>query len=152
MDIAHEALIAGWPRLQEWLGQRRAAEQTRRRLEGKAAEWVGAEKRGGLLDAYELQEAETWLAGEDAQELGYIQDLVDLVKVSKDAIAQTSAEKEAQRQRELEQAQKLAEEQRLRAEEGEKAASSLRKRLIMATVAVGMAVILAVAAGALGSR
>ncbi len=40
VDIAHEALIAGWPRLQEWLGQRRAAEQTRRRLEGKAAEWV----------------------------------------------------------------------------------------------------------------
>ena len=40
VDIAHEALIAGWPRLQEWLGQRRAAEQTRRRLEAKAAEWV----------------------------------------------------------------------------------------------------------------
>ncbi|MBM4461292.1 MAG: CHAT domain-containing protein, partial [Chloroflexi bacterium] len=36
IDIAHEALIAGWPRLQEWLGQRRAAEQTRRRLEAKA--------------------------------------------------------------------------------------------------------------------
>ncbi|QLQ06721.1 MAG: hypothetical protein HZY76_12170 [Anaerolineae bacterium] len=33
IDIAHEALIAGWPRLQEWLNQRRAAEGTRRRLE-----------------------------------------------------------------------------------------------------------------------
>ena len=75
VDIAHEALIAGWPRLQAWLDQRRAAEQTRRRLEAKAAEWVAAEKRGGLLDEYELQEAENWLAGEDARELGYSQEL-----------------------------------------------------------------------------
>ena len=71
VDIAHEALITGWPRLRkEWLGQRRAAEQTRRRLEGKAAEWVRAEKRGGLLDEYELQEALDWLDSPDSEELG----------------------------------------------------------------------------------
>ena len=46
VDIAHEALIAGWPRLQAWLGERQEAEQARRRLEGKAAEWVaGREAR-----------------------------------------------------------------------------------------------------------
>lgn len=32
VDIAHEALIGGWPTLQEWLTERRKAEQTRRRV------------------------------------------------------------------------------------------------------------------------
>ncbi len=100
VDIAHEALIAGWPRLQEWLGQRRTAEQTRRRLEGKAVEWVQTDKRGGLLDEYELQEAEHWLASEDAGELGYSQDLTDLVQVSNTALMQARAkEADAMRNR-----------------------------------------------------
>ena len=100
VDIAHEALIAGWPRLQAWLGQRRAAEQTRRRLEGKTSEWVQAEKRGGLLDEYELQEAEHWVVSEDAQELGHSQALADLVQASRDALAQArTKEAEAARSR-----------------------------------------------------
>lgn len=150
VDIAHEALIAGWPRLQAWLDQRRAAEQTRRRLEAKAAEWVAAKKRGGLLDEYELQDAEQWLAGEDGRELGYSPDLVDLVQASMDVIAQAVAEKEAQQQREMEQAQRLAEERRLRAEESEKATRSRRKRLIAATGAVIIAAIAFTAAAWFG--
>lgn len=150
IDIAHEALIAGWPRLQAWLGQRRAAEQTRRRLEAKTAEWVAAQKRGGLLDEYELQEAETWLAGEDAQELGHSQDLAALAQTSKANLDQAKAEIEAQRKRELEQAQKLADEQRLRAEDAVKATSGLRKRLIAATVAVAIAAIAFAAAAWFG--
>jgi hypothetical protein len=35
VDVAHEALIAGWPRLQDWLSERRAAELTRRRPVGR---------------------------------------------------------------------------------------------------------------------
>ena len=71
VDIAHEALINGWPTLQKWLTQRREAERTRRRLEAKAAEWVrlGREK-GGLLDEAELPEAERWLKSPDAADLG----------------------------------------------------------------------------------
>lgn len=145
VDIAHEALITGWPRLQEWVSQRRAAEQTRRRLEGKASEWVQTGQRGGLLDEYELQEAEHWLASEDAEELGYSQVLVDLVQASNRAIAQAKAEKEAQTQR-------LIEEQRLRAEEGEQAARGLRKRLVAATAAVVIAVIALVVAVAFGAE
>ncbi len=61
-----------------------------------------------------------------------------------------SGEQEAQRQRELEQANKLAKEQQFAAKEGEKAASSLRKRLILATVAVGIAVIAFAAATGFG--
>ena len=40
VDIAHEALIGGWPALQGWLSERRESELTRRRLEDKAQEWA----------------------------------------------------------------------------------------------------------------
>src|SRR5262249_19879658 len=71
VDIAHEALIRGWPTLQGWLKERRDVEQTRRRLEGKAAEWVRLGRGdGGLLDEVELVEAERWLESPDASDMG----------------------------------------------------------------------------------
>ncbi|MFN8456331.1 MAG: ATP-binding protein [Anaerolineae bacterium] len=98
-DIAHEALINGWPKLQKWLSERREAEQTRRRLEDKAAEWVRRDrKRGGLLDQIELSEAERWLASPDATDLGYSENLTSLVQSSRAAIEQAEQEKEAARQ------------------------------------------------------
>ncbi|MFZ1599689.1 MAG: TIR domain-containing protein, partial [Anaerolineae bacterium] len=86
-DIAHEALINGWPALKGWIGERREAEQARRRLEAKAAEWVRLGKgRGGLLDEAELAEAEGWLAGPDAQQLGYSETLAELIPTSRTAL------------------------------------------------------------------
>ncbi|MCX6032488.1 MAG: CHAT domain-containing protein [Chloroflexi bacterium] len=94
VDIAHEALIAGWPRLQEWLGQRRTAEQTRRQLEAKAAEWVRLGRgEGGLLDEYELYEAQDWLASGDSGELGFSQAVQDLVIISREALTQAKRDK-----------------------------------------------------------
>lgn len=83
VDIAHEALIEGWPTLQRWIGERRAAELTRRRLEAKAEEWVRL-KRGadGLLGRQELIIAARWLAGQDSTDLGSSQNLRDLVAAS----------------------------------------------------------------------
>jgi WD40 repeat protein len=152
IDIAHEALIVGWPRLQEWLGQRRTAERTRRRLEAKAAEWLAAQRQGGLLDEYELLEAETWLAAEDAAELGSSRALEDLVTASRTAITRAADEKAAQQRREVEQAQKLAEEQRLRAEESDRARRGLRGRLIAATAAVAIALVFLAAAVIFGRQ
>jgi hypothetical protein len=58
VDIAHEALISGWSTLRQLLNERRIAEQTRRRLEDKADEWIRLGRgSGGLLDAAELPEA-----------------------------------------------------------------------------------------------
>ncbi len=123
VDIAHEALITGWPALQEWIRARRAAELTRRRLEEEAQDWVRLGRgRGGLLDEVELVEAEAWLDSPDAQELGYDAALADLVKTSRAAIEQAARAQDAARQRELEQAQALAAEQRKRAEEQAQAA------------------------------
>jgi WD40 repeat protein len=105
VDLAHEALIAGWPAFQRWLLSRRDDEQRRRLLELRAAEWA---KRGrgsvGLFDAVELAEAERWIAGETARELGYSDDLPQFLAASRVAIV------EAERQ------EKLAREERLAAE------------------------------------
>ena len=84
VDLAHEALISGWPRLQQWLGERREAEQTRRRLEAKAAEWVRLGRGSdGLLHGYALAEARQWLVSPDAEDLGYTANLADLVRASR---------------------------------------------------------------------
>ncbi|HSF29898.1 MAG TPA: TIR domain-containing protein, partial [Candidatus Tectomicrobia bacterium] len=54
VDLAHEALLKGWPTLYQWLTERRVAEQTRRRLDAKVQEWTRLGKgEGGLLDSVE---------------------------------------------------------------------------------------------------
>lgn len=119
VDIAHEALIAGWSTLQQWINERRDAEQTRRRLAANAAEWVRLGKTmGGLLDAVELAEAERWLASPDAIDLGYDESLAELVVASRNAIEQANREKEAQTQRELQLVrERLEQEQKAAAQE-----------------------------------
>src|SRR5579859_130337 len=93
VDIAHEALIAGWPIMTEWVQKRRDAEQVRRRLETKVDNWKQVtarhrsdEKEGGLLDAVALREAEDWLKSPDATELGPPDDLPALIKQSRGAL------------------------------------------------------------------
>jgi WD40 repeat protein len=111
VDLAHEALITGWPRLQEWLKERRAAEQTRRRLESKAEEWMRLARKGGLLDEVEIKEAEQWSQGPDAADLGgRSAAFKDLLRASTEAIEEQKRQEDAARQKELQQAQALAEE------------------------------------------
>lgn len=93
VDIAHEALIAGWPTLRQWLTERREVEQTRRRLEARAADWVRLGRgSGGLLDEVELLEAERWLESPDGADLGYDEALLALVKASRAAQEETEAQ------------------------------------------------------------
>jgi len=103
VDIAHEALISGWPMLQKWIGDRQESEQIRRRLEAKVNEWLRLGKgSGGLLDEVELAEAERWLNSSDATELGYHTILPELVEVSARTLQETREREEKARQRELE--------------------------------------------------
>jgi hypothetical protein len=74
VDIAHEALISGWPTLKAWIRERRDGEKIRRQLEDKARQWqeyASQGKDGGLLDKVEVAEAAQWLASPDAADLGY---------------------------------------------------------------------------------
>jgi WD40 repeat protein len=144
-DLAHEALIRGWPLLAQWIGERRAAELTRRRLEEKAAERerLRAQGEGGLLDVVELAEAEAWRAGPDAAELGGASAaLAALVEESRAALDARAAAEEATRRRELEQAQALAAEQAARLAEQAKSNARLRRRALIAG-AIGVAAVLA---------
>ena len=87
VDIAHEALIEGWPALQWWIIERREAEQTRRFLMRQVEEWVRLGKGSfGLLDDAQVAEAERWLSSPDAEELGYDETLIELVEASVRAI------------------------------------------------------------------
>jgi hypothetical protein len=87
VDLAHEALIAGWPTLQQWIAARREAEWVRLGL-----------GIGGLLDSVELAEAERWLTSSDAEELGYGEKLTELVSASRAEIDRAEKEK-AKRQK-----------------------------------------------------
>ncbi len=145
VDIAHEALIAGWPKLQTWLNERREAEQIRRRLEGKAAEWRRlGQGQGGLLDEVELLEAERWMDSADAADLGYGETLSQLVRASRVEIERVERAQEQARQRELQQVQALAESERQRAQE--QAHSARRLRRVLGILAL-MVVVSIVSAG-----
>jgi WD40 repeat protein len=101
VDLAHAALVQGWPILRKWINHLRDAEIKRRKLEDRANEWVRLGKgESGQLDLGESQEAEEWLADPAAKELGYSQLLVDLVQTSK-------ATQQAARDREVKQARRL---------------------------------------------
>ena len=138
VDIAHETLIASWPELRRWIGARRDAEQTRRRLEAKAKEWVRLGRaNGGLLDSAELPEAERWLTCPDAAELGIDADIQALVDASREAIdrdarekQRDAREKEEARERERKAAQDLANEQELTIRAQQKAMENAAEILI----------------------
>jgi formylglycine-generating enzyme required for sulfatase activity len=83
VDIAHEALLTGWPTLKEWIKNHEGTEAIRRRLEAKAAERRRLNRRGGLLDAGGLRDAEQWLASTDGRELGCSDDLNELMAASR---------------------------------------------------------------------
>ncbi len=141
IEIAHEALARNWPTLVEWLEQRKAAIVARRRLDQRAADWVRlGQGAAGLFDETELYEAEQWLQGPDAADLGFDPLLPTLVQTSKGAIAQDRERRIAQ-QVELETVQRIAETEQRRATEQAEAARRLRQRSLLLIVALTVALI-----------
>lgn len=129
VDIAHEALISGWPKLQQWIAERREAEQIRRRLVHQATEWVRLGKEsGGLLDEVELAEAQGWLNSPDAEVLGDDEVLSALVEASRQAIQEAKRRQEEARTRELEQERQLRELAESRQQEAEARAKAQKQR------------------------
>ena len=145
VDIAHETLIGGWGLLRGWIQELRDAETLRRRLDDKAAEWVRLGRgEGGLLDEYELYEAEEWLAIAAANGLGSSPDLLLLARASRQFIDGRRQAEETARQRELdERGAMLAEEAHNRAEA--QATAAQRMRWLVASL--GLLLLLALAAG-----
>ena len=140
-EVAHEALIREWQRLHEWLTQDREGLLLHRHLTESTHEW---EMRGRdpseLYRGARLAQAREWASihGErlNAAEQAFL--TASIEQEQHDVL-----EKEAQRQRELEAAQKLADTQ-------SRAAKQLRRRAIFLAVAFVLAIALAGVAAFLG--
>jgi len=144
VEVAHEALIRGWERLRRWLDEDRAFGLWRERLTLLLRIWEDAQRSDdALLRGAPLSEAEGWLngRGDDLNEAECM-----FIRASLTLREREAAAREAQRQRELEAAQRLADEQRRRAEERTRAAAALRQRALGLSIALILAVIAIVAA------
>jgi len=149
-EVAHEALIREWQRLHEWLTQDREGLLLHRHLTESAQEW---ETRGNdpaeLYRGARLAQAREWsVANEErlnASERSFLAASID--QEQHDAL-----EREAQRQRELEAAQKLAETEKARAEEQASSVKRLRQRGVFLASALVLATVAAIFAGVFANR
>jgi len=139
LEVAHEALVRNWPRLVDWLDEERVTLRQRLRLTAAAENWLRLDKdssalrRGALLaealnyDDLNPLEAEFVKAGQAAQEAA-------------------EREQEAIRQRELNDARRIAEAEKQRAEEQAQAAKRLRLGNRIITAVGALAFLMAVVA------
>ena len=119
IEVAHEALVRNWPRLVEWLEDERIVLRNRLRLSRQAEDWDVRGREDSLLLRGALLT--------EALQYGDLNPLEnEFIGASQAAIRAAEEEKEAVRQRELDNARQLAEEQRQRAEAEAKAARRLR--------------------------
>ena len=147
-EVAHEALIREWPTLRGWLEDNREGLRLHRHLTDAAQEWAARDQDAGVLyRGARLAQAKEWADNHPAEmnaiETEFLQSSLAL------AVSETN-EKEAQRQRELEAAQRLAEAESRRAQEQALAAAQLRKRSFFLAGAFIIAAIMALTAGFLG--
>lgn len=143
-EVAHEALIREWQRLHEWLTQDREGLLLHRHLTESAHEW---ESRGRdpaeLYRGARLAQAREWASANEgrlnAAEQAFL--TASIEQEQHDAL-----EREAQRQRELEAAQKLAQTERRAAKQLRSRAIFLAGAFVLAIVLAGVAVFLGVQA------
>jgi WD40 repeat protein len=148
VEVAHEALIREWPLLRGWLEEDREGLRVHRHLTEAAGEWarLGREE-GELYRGARLAAAGEWEASH-SEALNPLER--EFLAASRELAEREAAEREAQRQRELEAARALAAEQerraeaeQRRAEEQAHSAGRLRRRALLLAGAMVVAVVLA---------
>ncbi|HJS19163.1 MAG TPA: helix-turn-helix domain-containing protein [Anaerolineales bacterium] len=156
-EVAHEALIREWPTLHGWLDENREGLRLHRQLTEAAQEWLGMERESDVLfRGARLAQTREWAAVHQ-EEMNALED--EFLLASIEASEHEAAEREAQRQRELDAARKLAESERQRAEAERRqveqqihTSKQLRKRAIYLSAVLTLAIIAALAAGLFGYR
>ncbi len=145
-EVAHEALIREWPTLHGWLEENREGLRLHRQLTEAAQEWSTTDHDPDLLyRGARLAQAREWTSMH-RDEMNALE--VEFLAASVEAGEREAAEREAQRQRELEAAQKLADAERKRAEEQTYSTNRLRVRNRVVTALGAVALLLAILAGA----
>lgn len=143
-EVAHEALIREWHRLHEWLTENREGLRLHRHVTEAALEWENQWHDQELLyRGTRLTQALEW-ADSHPGDLNLLER--DFLDTSKGVAEQEFAKLEAQRQRELDTAQKLAESERQRAEVQTSTSHRLRQRAYYLAGILILALALAVAA------
>lgn len=136
VEVAHEALIGRWQRLQDWMAEDRSFRAWQERLRIGMRQWQeSGQDEGVFLRGSPLAEAEGWLAERPTDlsqtEKQFIQTSIELRE-------REATEREARRQYELETAQKIATLERQRTAEQAKANRQLRRgtRLLLGALMV----------------
>ena len=112
VEVAHEALIQGWPQLRRWIDADRIGLRIHRRLTEAAREWKGhAGDASFLFQGTRLAVARVW-AKKHTEELSPEED--EFLKASVQEEERQKDEKQLRLAKELAAAQRLAEEQRRR--------------------------------------
>ena len=147
-EVSHEALIRESPTLHSWLEDNREGLRLHRQLTEAAQEWLGTEREPDTLyRGARLAQAHEW-AFTHAEEMNALEH--EFLNASVKSKEREALEREAQRQRELDAAKKLAETEQVRAEEQTHSAKNLRTRNRVIT-AIGLAaIVLALLAGMFG--
>ncbi len=142
VQVTHEALIREWPTLRGWLEENRDDLRLHRQLTDASLEWDIADRQPDLLfRGARLAQAREWSSTHE-DDLNILEK--DFLIASVSLHEKEVAERDLQRQRELEAAQKLADTQRQRAEEGIKSARRLKRLLILLGGVGALVVLLAV--------
>ncbi|UCE00258.1 MAG: PD40 domain-containing protein [Chloroflexota bacterium] len=148
-EVTHEALIREWKRLQEWLSQDRQGLLLHRHLTNAAHEWERSNRDPSeLYRGARLAQMQEW-ASTHLDRLNPLERAFLAASVEQEQRA--VLEGEAQRQRELEAAQKLAAAEKARAEEQILSVKRLRKRGAFLASALVLAIVAAIAAGVFAS-
>jgi hypothetical protein len=114
VDVSHEALIRGWPRLRRWLDEDRAGLRLHRRITEAAEEWQRSNRDDELLyRGTRLAQAQEWRERKEAELNPLEREYLEASVALKRRLEQQEKERQ---QRELEAARKLAETERQRAE------------------------------------
>jgi WD40 repeat protein/DNA-binding transcriptional regulator YiaG len=140
-EVAHEALIREWPTLRNWLEENREGLRLHRHLTVTAQEWDASRRDPSMLyRGARLVQALEWV-DDHRDDLNLLERT--FLHESKSLVDKEAAEREAQRQRELESAQKLAETEKARAKEHSLSNKRLRQRAWVLTGILGIAILLA---------
>lgn len=110
-EVAHEALIRNWPRLQGWLNDNRESLRLHRRLTEAAGEWrANGRDASYLYRGSRLAAVREW---QEAEAVPLNRFEIDFIVASETAVQDEAAREAALRQRQLEQAQQLTRLQRI---------------------------------------
>jgi len=143
VEVAHEALIREWPTLRSWLEENREGLRLHHKLTEAALEWNAMNRSPDTLcRGARLAQEREWAAihGDEMNALEH-----EFMSASIEASEREVAERESQRQREIDAAQKLAEIQ-------SRAAKQLARRAHYLTGAFILALVMAFSALFFGVR